>query len=290
MSCFDVRTKPELAKLLLVGPFEIDHVIEKRKHYYRPVKLPKSNGTYRTLNVPCGPLKLLQQKIKRHILDPVALSDCVHGGVLGRSVVTNARPHIRKRVVFTLDLKDFFPSVSPGTVQKIFVALGFSVQTADLLVQVTTWDRQLPQGATTSLGLANLSMMRVDVRLSTLARKNGFAYTRYVDDLAFSGNERLMDFRRLIQRIVEGEGFRVNPAKICTMHSGMRQSVAKVVVNKKLNLPREKRRLIRQQVLTFASTPVRFRNNSSEIRGQLSWLSSVNPQLGFHLRKQIGNL
>src|SRR5258708_17836620 len=101
MSCFDIRTKAELAKLLLVGPYEIDWVIEKRRHYYRPVKLPKTDGCYRTLNVLCGPLKLLQQKIKRHILDPVGLSDCVHGGVLGRSVVTNARPHIRKRVVFT---------------------------------------------------------------------------------------------------------------------------------------------------------------------------------------------
>jgi RNA-directed DNA polymerase len=290
MSCFDIRTKLELAKLLRVGAFEIDSVIEKRGHYYRPAKLPKTDGSYRMLNVPCGPLKLLQQKIKRHILDSITLFDCVHGGVLGRSVVTNARPHTKKQVVFTLDLKDFFPSVSPGTVQKIFAALGFSAQTADLLVRITTWDQQLPQGAPTSPGLANLSMMRVDVRLSTLAKKRGFTYTRYVDDLAFSGNERLMDFRRLIQRIVEDEGFSVNPAKICTMHAGMRQTVAKVVVNKKPNLPREKRRSIRQQVLTFASTPVRFRNNSNEVRGQLSWLSSVNPQLGFQLRKQIGKL
>jgi RNA-directed DNA polymerase len=290
VKCFDVNTKAELAKLLLVSPLEIDNVIANRHRLYRCRQMPKSDRTFRVLRVPTGPLKLLQKKVKDHILDAVALLNCVHGGVAGRSVLTNARPHLRKPVVFTLDLKDFFPSVSVRTVQTIFEVLGFGREAADLLVQITAWDHQLPQGAPTSMGLANLAMTRADVRLKTLAQKQGFDYTRYVDDLALSGPWKLLSFRNLVRRIVEDEGFRVNPNKLRTMHAGMRQTVAGVVVNGKINLPREERKSIRIEALRFASTPVRFRKNHARIRGQLSWLLSVNPPLGVGLRERVGTI
>ena len=112
----------------------------------------------------------------------------------------------------------------------------------------------------------------------------GFDYTRYVDDLTFSGPERLKRFRGLIQRIVEEEGFRVNPDKILTMHAGMRQGVTKIVVNTKLNLTREDRKQIRQSALERAALPKKIRNDSS-LLGQLSWVQSVNPVLGLKIRQ-----
>jgi RNA-directed DNA polymerase len=214
------------------------------------------------------------------------LASLITGGA--RSVMTNAKPHIAKRVVFTLDVKDFFPSVGPRTVNTIFRVLGFDAQALDVLVDITTWDNQLPQGAPTSVAIANLAMYRVDVRLSRLARQHGFAYTRYVDDLTLSGSWRLLDFRRLTQRIVEEEGFRVNAAKIKTMPAGTRQLVTGIVVNEKLNLPKEKRDSIRGHVATIVSSSARSGVGVERVRGQLAWLSAVNPQQAVRLQRRIG--
>jgi RNA-directed DNA polymerase len=166
----------------------------------------------------------------------------------------------------------------------IFEALGFRDEAASLLVNSTTWDGQLPQGAPTSSAIANLSMTRVDVRLEGLAATQGFDYTRYVDDLTISGPGRLKKFRGLIQKVVEEEGFRVNPEKILTMHSGERQVVTKIVVNTKLNLTREDRKDIRLKALQHAATPRRIRSNGESLKGQLSWLQSVNPLLATKIR------
>jgi len=127
-------------------------------------------------------------------------------------------------------------------------------------------------------------MTRVDVRLEGLAATQGFDYTRYVDDLTISGPERLKKFRGLIQTIVEEEGFRVNPDKILTMHSGERQVVTKIVVNTKLNLPREDRKQLRLKALQHAAAPRRTRSDGESLRGQLSWLHSVNPLLATKIR------
>jgi len=281
---FDVGSAEELAKLLLVHPQELAEVSFHRGKLYRSHRIRKANGTLRTLHVPQGQLKLLQQKINRHILESVEPLGCVHGGVRGRSVITNAQRHVGKAIVFSVDVKDFFPSVSPQIVRSIFEALGFRSEAANLLVQATTWDGQLPQGAPTSSAIANLSMTRVDVRLEGLAVAQGFDYTRYVDDLTFSGPQQLKKFRGLIQRILKEEGFKVNPDKIFTMHSGMRQVVTKIVVNTKLNLAREDRNQIRQNALQNATLPKKIRNDSS-LLGQLSWLQSVNPTLGIKVRQ-----
>jgi len=172
MRCFAIRTKSELAKLLAVAPFEIDRTILNRRKFYRIFQKSKPGGTSRTISVPTGSLLLLQQKIKEHILDKIPALPCVHGGVQGRSVLTNARPHVRKQMVFTLDIKNFFPSVGPAAVYAVFTALGCEPEASSLLVDITTWDSQLPQGVPTTSGIANLAMTRVDVRLNTLAAES----------------------------------------------------------------------------------------------------------------------
>jgi retron-type reverse transcriptase len=123
----------------------------------------------------------------------------------------------------------------------------------------------------------------VDVRLARLAATHGFDDTRYGDDLTFSGSERLKKFRRLIQRIVQDEGFEINPDKVFTMHSGMRQVVTKIVVNTKLNLTREDRIQLRQNALQIAALPRKHRDDASFL-GQLSWLHAVNPAMGTKVR------
>jgi RNA-directed DNA polymerase len=276
---FVIGDKTQLAKLLAVAPQEIDYVLRNLQRYYRPSKIRKRDGSFRKLLAPQGKLKVLQSKIKSHILDQVPLFECVHGGVRRRSIVSNALPHIHKQVVFSVDLKDFFPHVTPDRVYRIFRALGFGEDCALLLQKATTWQHQLPQGAPTSTGLANLSLVRADFRLLRLAEKYQFCYTRYVDDLTFSGGSRLLNFRKLVPRIIESEGFSVKPEKIVTMHMGQRQVVTRLVVNDKLNMPREWRKDVRTQV--FGQMAGRSDGVSIEsVRGQANWLRYLNPQLG----------
>lgn len=276
---FDVADKTQLAKLLAVAPEEIDYVLRRLNRYYQPANVPKRDGSPRMLLVPRGKLKLLQKKIKLHILDKFPFLDCVHGGVRGRSVVSNALPHVQKSVVFSVDLKDFFPHVTPERVVRIFRGLGFGEECARILAKATTWKHQLPQGAPTSTGLANLSLVRADWRLRRLAQIQHFSFTRYVDDLTVSGESRLLNFRRLIPRIIESEGFSVKPQKTVTMHMGERQIVTQLVVNTKVNMPREWRKDVRRQVFAqIRGTDAGVSANS--LLGRVNWLRYLNRGVG----------
>lgn len=280
---FEITDKVQLAKLLAVAPQEIDYVLRNPRRYYKPARVPKRDGSVRMLLVPRGKLRLLQDKIKRHILDKFENLECVHGGVKRRSVVSNALPHVKKSVVFSVDLKDFFPHVTPDRVFRIFRGLGFAEECAKLLMKATTWEHQLPQGAPTSTALANVSLIRADFRLQRLARKYDFSYTRYVDDLTISGGSRLLNFRKLIPRIIESEGFTVKPQKTATMQMGERQVVTRLVVNTKLNMPREWRKGVRAQVFgRLRGEEVGVSLNS--IRGQVNWLCYLNRGAGENLR------
>ena len=283
---FEIPNKKALAKLLKVAPQEIDYVLWTVDRYYRPAKILKRDGSKRGLLVPYGKLKLLQEKVKEHILDQIPLLDCVHGGVKWRSAVSNARCHLGQRVVFSLDLKDFFPSVNPERVCKIFAFFGFGEECANLLTKATTWRYQLPQGAPTSTALANLAVVSLDLRLLNLASIHGFTYSRYIDDLTLSGGERLLDFRNLVRRIVESEGFATKPQKTLTMIEGQRQTVTRLVVNSKINMSREWRKELRQRVFEHIAGEPEIISEAS-ILGSLNWLSHLNPGTGETLRSRL---
>jgi RNA-directed DNA polymerase len=280
-----ISGKIELAKLLAVAPFEIDHVFARLPHFYRPKPFPKSSGGFRNLLIPQGELKLFQQKIKKHILDKVELYPCVHGGVKRKSIITNASPHVSKDVVYSLDIENFFPHINPERVASIFRAMDFGEEAVGILVKATTWKYQLPQGASTSTTLANISLWHMDLRLQRLATIHGFAYTRFVDDLTLSGEWRLLKFLRLVPRIIESEGFRVNE-KTLPMDRGERQVVTKLVVNGKINVPRERRRAIRKEVLDFVQGSGDG-NTSASVKGKVYWMQHVNPSIGAGLVSRL---
>jgi retron-type reverse transcriptase len=193
---------------------------------------------------------------------------------------------VAQRVVFSLDLKDFFPNVNPERVRRIFRFFGFDEECANLLTKITTWRFQLPQGAATSTALANLAVVSLDLRLLRLATIHGFAYTRYIDDLTLSGGDRLLDFRNLVRRIVESEGFTTKPEKTFTMMEGQRQTVTRLVVNTKINMPREWCKDLRAQVLGLAVGGSQTVSEAS-ILGSLNWLSHLNPGAGEALRSRL---
>jgi len=283
LDMFSVSTIEELALLLKVGPAELREFSQSAP-VYRTRVMPKRHGGRRRLDVPEQKLEVLQAWIKRQILDKVQLPPCVHGGVLGRSPKTNAAPHVGKHVVACLDLQDFFPSVSPKIVRTIFGTLGFRDEALEFLVSATMFRGSLPQGTHTSPCLANLAAVGLDLRLLGLARQHSLSYTRFVDDLTFSGGRRLTNLLPLIGKIIAQEGFQENVGKRRVMRSHERQTVTGVLVNKKTNITKDARRRLRKQLLAEmeAGSP------AETTLGKLAWAEFLNPETWRGWRREIG--
>jgi RNA-directed DNA polymerase len=229
-------------------------------HYVR-FQIPKKTGGVRAISAPLPRLKQAQQWILDNILERIILHPSAHGFRRGRSIVTNAQPHVGALVVINLDLENFFPSISYRRVKGVFCSLGYSEAVATILGLICTepdvtpiemdgrnyyiaqTERRLPQGAPSSPALTNLLCRRLDRRLHGLAQSRGFIYTRYADDLTFSttSSEKLRDIGNILQgvgSIVAHEGLTVHPDKTRVLRQSQQQEVTGVVVNEKLNVDR----------------------------------------------------
>lgn len=278
---FSISSPEELAALLSTKVAHIEWVLSHLGNLYHRKDRPKPNGKKRTLWIPHGALRPLQDQIQKEILSRSSFTDCAHGGVPKRSIITNAKHHVGKRILSTMDIKNCFPSISPERVRRVFEELGFSGQALSILTMLTTWEFQLPQGPPTSPAIANLALANLDRRQLGVAKQHGFTYTRFVDDLSASGSGRLRKVRNLQERIVETEGFSIKPLKdgqkklMYREHD--RQETTGLVVNRKINLPREKRKGIIGD--TKAALRGKGEVNDSE-KGKILWLASVNPDAG----------
>lgn len=259
-----IQTMKDLAHLLetdipTLRVFGFFRPVSKFNHYHR-FGIPKKTGGERKISAPLPRLKALQRSILDRILGQVPIHEAAHGFVPGRSVYTNAIPHVGKTIVVNMDLKDFFPTLTFKRVKGCFVHLGYSPKIATMLALLCTeantieaemdgqkWfvaqgERFLPQGAPTSPCLTNIVCRRMDYRLEGLAKSLGCTYTRYADDVTFSSDDASLNVGKLLfmaRKIVEAEGFVVHPKKTSIMRDGMRKEVTGVVVNEKTSVDRE---------------------------------------------------
>jgi len=176
-----------------------------------------------------------------------------------------------------LDLSNFFPSVSEETVRGSLALLGASEQVANTLVRLVTLPEGLPQGAPTSVAVADMVLFPLDVRLDGMAKKHGFTYSRYVDDLTVSGGQRVRGFERLTRRIVTDMGWKLND-KGGFVGRGERHDLLGAVVNDKPNVSREYFGEVRSYLRLVAKGHERpderaFRSLESKVM----WILSLNP-------------
>src|SRR5437588_732273 len=237
-------------------------------HYYR-FTIPKRDGSERPIWAPLPKLKAAQQWLRVHIVEKLIVHGSAHGFLPGHSTLSNASVHRYPKLVLKMDIKEFFPTVSLPRVKGVFRKAGYREQVATLMALLCTeapreivnhggkeyyvalGPRCLPQGAPTSPGLTNTLCLRLDQRLAGLAKKYGWRYTRYADDLTFSlphghdGPPNLGKLMGVVRRIVEEEGFAINPEKTRVARKGGRQTVTGLVVNGGAR-PRVARKLRRQ--------------------------------------------
>jgi hypothetical protein len=275
----------------------------KLRHYHYRI-LEKASGGLRLIEAPKPRLKEMQRQILDHILDSVPAHPAVHGFVKGRNIQTFAAPHVGRAMVLRMDLRNFFPSFRYARIAAFFRTLGYPETVADLLAGICTtitpaevWKkledetyarRHLPQGSPSSPALANLCAYRMDCRLNGLAESAGAHYTRYADDLAFSGDG---DFERHAERfsahaaaVVLEEGFSVQHHKTRLMRQGVRQQLAGLVVNQHLNIARRDF----DQLKALLTNCVRLgpeSQNREHLDGRIGFVESVNANRGAKLRQ-----
>nr|WP_216294518.1 reverse transcriptase family protein [Delftia acidovorans]MCA1069547.1 hypothetical protein [Delftia acidovorans] len=294
-----------------------------RTHHYHSFTLPKKTGGERLISAPMPRLKRAQYWVLDNILAKVPAHDAAHGFLAGRSIVSNAAPHVGHDVVINLDVKDFFPSIAFGRIKGVFRHLGYGEAMATLLAllcsenRAQAWqvdgeklfvggkarERVLPQGAPTSPMLTNLLCRRLDRRLLGLARQLGFVYTRYADDLTFSasGEAARDNVGRLLGRvrwILRDEGFTPHPDKERVMRKGRRQEVTGLVVNAdKPGVSRETRRRLRaalhRATQASAGKPAHWQGQAaqpSQLLGLAQFVYQVDPVQGGPLLGQARQL
>ena len=182
----------DLSSRLGIPLARLCEIADDIKPHYKLTALPdkKDKTKIRMLRVPAYELKDIQKRIKNNVLDRIALDDCVHGGVRDRSPRTNATDHLGQRCVVNLDVKKFFPKIRHYVVYRMFQQeLGCGRDVARLLTRLTTYGGQVPQGAPTSTAIANVLLsVPVDGPVTKRAKASNVRYTRFVDDVTFSGS------------------------------------------------------------------------------------------------------
>jgi RNA-directed DNA polymerase len=306
----------ELATAMGIDLKELRFLAFNRKvstvSHYRKFYMPKKSGGQRMISAPMPRLKKVQYWILENLLNKVVLHKAVNGFVANRSIVTNAQPHVGKHLVLNMDVKDFFPSIHFKRVKGLLQQLGYSEKIATILALICTeaatdevaidgknyfvqkGNRVLPQGAPTSPAITNILCFSLDNRLQGLANKLHCNYTRYADDITFSGGEEINAQQLVwrIKRILQDEGFTVHPEKIRIMRKGTRQEVTGVVVNQQLNVNRKNLRQFRALLHNLkksnpASLQRQPENLSNTILGYANFIKMVNPIKGDKVQQSI---
>ncbi len=288
--------------------------VATRIHYVH-FTVPKRSGGVRILSAPHRKLAAAQKWVFTNILDRLPVEPPAHGFVAGRGVVSNAEPHVGRAIVVNMDLESFFPGVGFARVRSVFHRLGYSPAAATVLALLCTecprepvvyagqtyyvavGPRGLPQGACTSPGLSNQVARRLDKRLGGLARKLGLTYTRYADDLTFSGdaafNEKVGYLMARVRHLAQDEGFTVNEKKSRVLRRNAAQTVTGVVVNAKPSLPRKELRRLRAILHRACADGLESQNRDGRpdfrawLRGKIAHVNMVRPDLGAKLLAQF---
>lgn len=296
----------------------------ERLRNYRYRILAKRFGQVRVIEAPKSRLKEIQRRILGGILDHVPPHEAAHGFRRGRSIQSFAASHVGRDVVLKVDLQDFFPSIPIARVQSLFRAIGYPESVADLLAGLCTnrtpsdiWQGELlhqlqppayaprdlyerphlPQGAPTSPALANLCAFRLDCRLEGLAQSAGATYTRYADDLAFSGGP---EFARVVHRFqhhvcatILEQGFRPHFRKTRIMRQGVRQQLAGIVVNQRPNILRADYDRLKATLTNCLRYGPATQNRTShdafraQLTGKVAFVESIHPERGRRLRELL---
>ena len=278
-----IRTEDGL--IMLIGSASIIDMANHPHDFYFNFKLPKKSGGYRNISAPYAPLKIKQRWILDNILTKLPSSHNVTSYKKETNIINNASCHYDQKIVLCLDIKDFFPSINTSMVNAIFSGAGYNQQVSALLTKLCILDNSVPQGAPTSPAISNLVLKKEDDRIARFIYKHRIHYTRYADDMTFSGDFNPNMIIKFVEQILDENGFKLNHKKTRIMRKDNRQLVTGIIVN---NHSLGASRAIRQQLRKTAYYINKFGIISHMCRQRITDLNYLAAQLGLaHYVKSV---
>lgn len=254
--------------------------------FYRDFEILKKNKTKRKISEPLPSLKEIQIWILENILVKVQVSPYAKAYRRNVTLLENLKFHKNQPKVFTLDLENFFTSIKVESVEQIFFDLGYSKLISNLMSKLCTRDGCLPQGAPTSPCLSNIFFKSLDVEISSYCIKNKIRYTRYADDLSFSGDFDEKELLEFVKSKISSIGLKINDKKTNLMKPNTRQTVTGIVVNEKAQVVFHKRNKIRQEIFYIKKfglvdhikhLKIRQNNYLEHLLGKVNFILHINP-------------
>lgn len=258
------------------------------ENYYHFKDIPKKSGKHRTIFIPSYTLKIVQKWILNNILNKLKPSDFA---MAFRKSTTENRFDIKKNASYhanslyglSIDLCDFFPSISSNKVFRIFKSIGYNNTASTILTNLCTLDGSLPQGAVCSPALSNLICIILDKRLSGLCSKRGILYTRYADDMYFSCDNKglLLKLLPIINTIINDEGFMINKDKLHFHTPKNKHQITGIIVDhsnekNELKASKELKRKIRSEI--FQCIMSGAYESSKHIKGEISYVCYIQKE------------
>ena len=293
-----------LGLALLLPADELDGLIRSAPHRYKVYQIPKrAKGQFRTIAQPAREVKALQYWVLKHILGQFEIHPAATAYRRNRSILQNAKPHVRSRFLLKLDFKDFFPSIKA---QDFYVFMrraktGLSEAEIKALGRILFWapkgasDLYLSIGAPTSPTLSNILMMNFDRQVSIVCREHRVAYTRYADDLSFSAatSNRLSTVESEVLRICGGmrsPRLTINQSKTVRVSKRDARRITGLILSndQRVSIGRHEKRRIRASLHHFVTGRLAA-DEISRLRGMLAYVKSVEPSFLLRLRQKYGD-
>ena len=286
---------------------------DDRPRHYVSSWIKKRAGKDRLIESPKQQLKTVQRVILQDFLNRIPLHNAAHGFCRGRSPISFTAGHVGKTWCLRMDLRDFFPSIRGGRVRGMFRAFGMPPEVARCLAALTSTQTHLdivesqrpaghrgqftasrlylpahlPQGAPSSPAIANIMAYRLDARLAGLAVAAKVHYTRYADDLLFSGERcsirHVKNFAATVGAIALEQGFKINHHKTKIQFASQRQSATGIVLNQHANIGRQDFDQLKAILFNCIQHGPASQNRNGianfkqHLSGRINWVAQVNP-------------
>lgn len=287
-----------LSKLLGMEFSLVSRMTGASNLFYRQFSLKKKSGV-RIIESPYPKLAYVQQWIKSHILEGRPVSSNSLAYVQGRSHIENAKRHIGSKELLKIDLVNFFGHIQFSAIKSIFTDCGYSGKVSHQLAKLCTFSGRLPQGAPTSPIISNLVLLKFDQKLQIMSKKYELVYTRYADDLCFSGYGISDEFYSLVKVEIESKGFVVNQSKSGFIRGNQRKIITGLLVSDSgVRVPKKKRREYRKQAHYMLKNGIDQLNGNldllnpfyiDEVIGRGQYILSVEPNNSY-IRESLNSL
>ena len=286
----------QLSRVLRTSPARVVILLSQSHLMYRTRREPKRTGGFRVIQSPHKELKRAQKNLLQWLYEKTRWHSAATAGFKGASILLHARPHVGQPCVLTTDIRGFFDAVNYGQVRSALQRNGIPLALAQAITKLTTRKKALPQGAPTSPLLGNLVLFGLDRRISRFCQRHNLRYTRYIDDIAISGDLDPQETLQSLKHMIENAGFHVAEDKTLVQSASSEQVVTGVAVNHGLSIPakrqEELRRLFRssRECGPGDAKGVNPAEDRRSLAGHLSFVRMIDRQLYDELRMNFAKI